>query len=186
MREKLVQEVRIVVDRCFKGEREVIIFGSLGTGLLLPSSDIDVVVSSCCRVHPRAVSASAAALFLPPPPMRWPTAVPASSLAAPSASSRPPSTPPGASTSCNLVAVLLGCELGPDPHRQVLPRPRSSVHGTSKLRPNPTGPTPRSEVDSWTECPHFDLFRSCLSSFWPAGASTSPTRAELAAFASRR
>ena len=49
-------EIAVIVEEVFDGSRKIDVFGSLSTGLLLPSSDIDVV---CVLKEDPASSASA-------------------------------------------------------------------------------------------------------------------------------
>ncbi|GMH65864.1 hypothetical protein TL16_g04302 [Triparma laevis f. inornata] len=43
LRDGLVSEIDSIIQECFDGERETVVFGSMSTGLLLPGSDIDLV-----------------------------------------------------------------------------------------------------------------------------------------------
>ena len=56
LRDGLVAEIAAIVEEVFDGERKIEVFGSLATGLLLPSSDIDVV---CVLKEEPSSSASA-------------------------------------------------------------------------------------------------------------------------------
>jgi len=42
-RTKLVESIESIVSETFQGTREIKVFGSSATGLLLPGSDIDIV-----------------------------------------------------------------------------------------------------------------------------------------------
>jgi non-canonical poly(A) RNA polymerase PAPD5/7 len=51
-REKLIQEVKDVVQSLFGTSAEVQVFGSQATGLLLPTSDIDIVIITQTKAEP--------------------------------------------------------------------------------------------------------------------------------------